>query len=230
MVAGGSQAGSAARSEQARRTLCRWSKCVGKLCRCLCLVPARDNKRPRHTSPLRSIGIRADRHPADASAAHQGKRASAVLAGADRAYSLAKGKCHERLVCSTPRRSDFCRPDGRRIFGLSSPLSSKFWKGTWSWAISMNPKLSGFTNWVEIHEPTKIDEARIGAKEDDVVAATDVGQEKKPLGPQPHRPWRVPGASKLQPVFANKAAPAERLDIWRRDVTLTTLPFGSVSR
>jgi hypothetical protein len=63
--------------------------------------------------------------------------------------------------------------------------------------ISMNPKLSGFRNWAEIHEPTKIDEARIGAKEGEVVAATDLGQETKPSGPRPHRPWLVPGAGKL---------------------------------
>jgi hypothetical protein len=45
--------------------------------------------------------------------------------------------------------------------------------------ISMNPKMSGFRKWAEIHEPTKIDEAGTGAKEGGVTAAADVRQDGK---------------------------------------------------
>ena len=44
---------------------------------------------------------------------------------------------------------------------------------------SMNPKMSGFRKWAEIHEPTKIDKARTGANEGGVIAAADVDQDRK---------------------------------------------------
>jgi hypothetical protein len=59
---------------------------------------------------------------------------------------------------------------------------------------SMNPKMIGFRKWAEIHEPTKIDEARSGANKGGVIAAADVDQDRK-IPEQPHRP--VPGAGKL---------------------------------
>jgi hypothetical protein len=49
--------------------------------------------------------------------------------------------------------------------------------------ISMNPKMSGFRKWAEIHEPTKIDEAGTGAKEGGVTAAADVRQDGKTADP-----------------------------------------------
>ena len=47
---------------------------------------------------------------------------------------------------------------------------------------SMNPKLSGFKKWAEIHEPTKVDKARTGANEGGVTAAADVDQDRKTPG------------------------------------------------
>ena len=44
---------------------------------------------------------------------------------------------------------------------------------------SMNPKMSGFRKWAEIHEPTKIDKARTGANEGGAIAAADVDQDRK---------------------------------------------------
>ena len=63
--------------------------------------------------------------------------------------------------------------------------------------ISMNPKMSGFMKWAEIHEPTKIDEAGTGAKEGGVTAAADVRQDGQTADQQPHRPWLVPAAGTL---------------------------------
>jgi hypothetical protein len=63
--------------------------------------------------------------------------------------------------------------------------------------ISMNPKMSGFRKWAEIHEPTKIDKARTGVEEGSVTAAADDHQAGKTADQQPHRPWLVPGAGKL---------------------------------
>ena len=54
---------------------------------------------------------------------------------------------------------------------------------------SMNPKMSGFRKWAEIHEPTKIDKARTGANEGGVIAAAVVEATTA-------RPWLVPGASR----------------------------------
>jgi hypothetical protein len=51
---------------------------------------------------------------------------------------------------------------------------------------SMNPKMSGFRKWAEIHEPTKIDKARTGANEGGVIAAADVDQDRKTPEVQPH--------------------------------------------
>jgi hypothetical protein len=63
--------------------------------------------------------------------------------------------------------------------------------------ISMNPKMSGFRKWAEIHEPTKIDQALTGAEGGGVTAAADVRQPGKTADQQPHRPSLVPGAGKL---------------------------------
>jgi len=46
----------------------------------------------------------------------------AVERGAEKPHNSAKGKRNESLVCSTPRHSNFCRPDGRGARGLSSNL------------------------------------------------------------------------------------------------------------
>jgi len=43
---------------------------------------------------------------------------------------------------------------------------------------SMNPKMSGFRKWAEIHEPTKVGKAT-GANEGGVIAAADVDQDRK---------------------------------------------------
>jgi hypothetical protein len=42
--------------------------------------------------------------------------------------------------------------------------------------ISMNPKMSGFRKWAEIHQLEKIDKTCTRAKEGGVVAAADGGQ------------------------------------------------------
>ena len=63
--------------------------------------------------------------------------------------------------------------------------------------ISINSKTSGFRKWAEIHQPSKIDKARIGASEGSVIAATDVDHDGKTHDQQPHRPWLVPGAGTL---------------------------------
>ena len=62
--------------------------------------------------------------------------------------------------------------------------------------ISMNPKMSGFRKWAEIHQPEKIDKTCKSANED-VVAAADGDQGAKTPDQQPHRPWLVPGAGRL---------------------------------
>jgi hypothetical protein len=63
--------------------------------------------------------------------------------------------------------------------------------------MSINSRISGFRKWVEIHDPEKIGEVRVAAKEDGVIAAADVDQGRTASDPQPHRPWLVPGAGKL---------------------------------
>jgi hypothetical protein len=63
--------------------------------------------------------------------------------------------------------------------------------------ISMNPKISGFRKWAEIHEPTKVDKARSGANEGDVIPAALVDHDEKTSDQQSHRPWLVPGVGKL---------------------------------
>ena len=50
---------------------------------------------------------------------------------------------------------------------------------------SMNPKMSGFRKWAEIHEPTKVDKARTGANEGGVIAAADVHQDRKTPDAEP---------------------------------------------
>ena len=44
---------------------------------------------------------------------------------------------------------------------------------------SMNPKMSGFREWAEIHEPTKVDKACTEANDGGVIAAADVDQDRK---------------------------------------------------
>ena len=61
---------------------------------------------------------------------------------------------------------------------------------------SMNPKMSGFRKWAEIHEPTKVDKARAGANEGGVIVAADVDQDRKTPGATTAHPWLVPGASR----------------------------------
>jgi len=61
---------------------------------------------------------------------------------------------------------------------------------------SMNPKMSGFRKWAEIHESTKIDKARTGANEGGVIAAADVDQDRKTPEATTARPWLVPRASR----------------------------------
>ena len=61
---------------------------------------------------------------------------------------------------------------------------------------SMNPKMSGFRKWAEIHEPTKIDKARTGANERGVIAAADIDQDRKTPEATTARPWLVPGVSR----------------------------------
>src|SRR5580692_314866 len=56
---------------------------------------------------------------------------------------------------------------------------------------SMNPEMSGFRKWAEIHEPTKIDKARTGANEGGVIAAADVDQDRKTPEATTARPWLV---------------------------------------
>ena len=62
--------------------------------------------------------------------------------------------------------------------------------------ISMNPKISGFRKWAEIHQPKKIDKTCTEANED-VVAVADGDQGAKTPNQQPHRPRLVPGAGRL---------------------------------
>ena len=61
---------------------------------------------------------------------------------------------------------------------------------------SMNPKMSGFRKWAEIHEPTKVDKARTEANEGGVTAAADVDQHGKTPNATTARPWLIPGASR----------------------------------
>jgi hypothetical protein len=63
--------------------------------------------------------------------------------------------------------------------------------------ISMNPRMSGFRKWAEMHEPTKIDKNRTGANKSSVIGAADVHRAGNTPDQQPHRPWLVPGAGTL---------------------------------
>src|ERR1700730_7109417 len=76
MVAGSCRAGPAARSEQARRTLCGRPERIRKLGERLCLVSARDKKFARHSPTPGSVGVRTDLHPVDAGTDHQGETRS----------------------------------------------------------------------------------------------------------------------------------------------------------
>jgi hypothetical protein len=65
-------------------------------------------------------------------------------------------------------------------------------------SISMNPKMSGFRKWADIHDPEKIDKASTGVnKGGGVISAADGNQGTKAQDQQPHRPWLVPGAGRL---------------------------------
>ena len=61
---------------------------------------------------------------------------------------------------------------------------------------SMNPKMSGFRKWAEIHEPTKVEKARTGANEGDVIVAADVDRDRKTPDATTACPSLVPGASR----------------------------------
>ena len=60
--------------------------------------------------------------------------------------------------------------------------------------ISMNPRMSGFRKWAEIHQPEKIGKTRTGANEG-AIAAADGDQGAKTSDQQPHRPSLVPGVA-----------------------------------
>jgi hypothetical protein len=62
--------------------------------------------------------------------------------------------------------------------------------------ISMNPKMSGFRKWAEIHDPEMIGEVRTAVNKG-AVATADGDQAAKTPDRQPHRPWLVPGAGRL---------------------------------
>src|SRR5438874_13715592 len=82
MVAGSCRAGPAARSEQARRTVCGRPERITKLGERLCLVSARDKKFARHSPTPGSVGVRTDLHPVDAGTDHQSQTPSGTLEGA----------------------------------------------------------------------------------------------------------------------------------------------------
>jgi hypothetical protein len=69
--------------------------------------------------------------------------------------------------------------------------------------ISMNPKMSGFRRWAEIHEPGKIDKAPTGTDEGGVIGAMDGDQGAKPPDQQLHR--------LLSAAMGNGTVGAERL-------------------
>jgi len=83
MAAGSCRVGPAARSEQARRTLCGQPERIRKLGERLCLVSARDKKFARHSPTPGSVGVRTDLHPVDAGTDHQGETPSGTLEGAE---------------------------------------------------------------------------------------------------------------------------------------------------
>ena len=62
---------------------------------------------------------------------------------------------------------------------------------------SMNPKMSGFRKWAEIHEPTKIDKAAHWQRNQaGVIAAAEVDGDRSTPKATTARPWLVPGASR----------------------------------
>jgi hypothetical protein len=63
--------------------------------------------------------------------------------------------------------------------------------------ISMNPKMSGFRKWAEIHRPEKIDKTFTGSNEGGVIAAADGDQGPKTPEPATASPMVVPGAGRL---------------------------------
>src|SRR5580700_222714 len=75
--------GPAARSEQARRTLCGRVERIRKLGERLCLVSARDKKFARHSPTPGSVGVPTDLHPVDVGTDHQGETPSGPLEGAE---------------------------------------------------------------------------------------------------------------------------------------------------
>src|SRR3984893_7290935 len=83
MVAGSCRAGPAARSEQARRTLCGRPERIRKLGERLCLVSARDKKFARHSPTPGSVGVPTDLHAVDVGTDHQGETPSGTLEGAE---------------------------------------------------------------------------------------------------------------------------------------------------
>src|ERR1700730_15899397 len=83
MVTGSCLAGPAARSEQARRTLCGRPERIRKLGERLCLVSARDKKFARHSPTPGSVGEPRDLHPVEVGTDHKGETPSGNLEGAD---------------------------------------------------------------------------------------------------------------------------------------------------
>jgi hypothetical protein len=81
-------------------------------------------------------------------------------------------------------------------FSTSTGTSPEILQRNTAMGKSMNPKMSGFRKWAEIHEPTKIDKARTGANEGGVIAAADVDQDRKTPDATTARPWLVSGASR----------------------------------
>ena len=88
MAAGGCRAGPAARSEQARRTLCWRPERVRKLRERLSMVSARDKKFARHSPTPGSVRVRTDLHPVNAGTDHKSETPSGILEGAEPSSNL----------------------------------------------------------------------------------------------------------------------------------------------
>ena len=58
-------------------------------------------------------------------------------------------------------------------------------------------RANGFRKWADAHQPERLGDARTGAGEGGVIAASDLAQGVTTPAEQPHRPWLVPGAGTL---------------------------------
>ena len=58
-------------------------------------------------------------------------------------------------------------------------------------------RAKGFKKWADAHQPERLGDARTGAGEGGVIAASDLVQGATTPAEQPHRPWLVPGAGTL---------------------------------